>query len=126
MFPKVGDIVKLNPDFLKVWFRRGNRYFEKDIWEERLTVTEVQDLEKHNFLILFESKNYDYYLLILSNGESGLSDPFYEYKGIQVFIPANISKTKDDLYCSCGGPTKENCVLGKKFYVCSVCKKEVI
>lgn len=125
MVPKVGDVVRLNHDFLKVWFKRKNGYFGEEIWKEKFTVTKVKDLYDDEFLICFESKDFDYSLYILSNGESNLSDYNEEYKGVQVFIQAN-HEINNDIYCSCSGPKKENWVFGERFYVCAVCKKEVI
>lgn len=124
MIPKVGDIVKLNHDFLKVWFKGGNEYFEKEVWEENLTITGIENSIDEIF-VKFKSKDYKYGLYISFNGEFPTCSK--EYKGIQVFIPANISETKkDNIYCSCGGPKKENWVFGERFYVCTICKKEVI
>lgn len=78
MIPRVGDIVKLNPDFLKIWFKK-NKYFRKEVWRENFRVIEIEDL-KDEFRITFKSKYYHYGLFILPNGEfSSLSN---EYKGI--------------------------------------------
>lgn len=128
MFPKVGDVVKLNPNFSKL-VNRG-KYFKKEDLNKKFTVTKIEKTKIENLLndksifkIYFESKYFKYGLFILSNGELYVSPLFHEsYKGMQVFIPANIET--NDLYCSCGGPKKESYVLGKKFYICTICKKE--
>lgn len=92
MFPKVGDVVRLNPDFLKMWFRRGNKYLKEEVWKERLTITEVKEtIKDFDFIIRFKSKDKKpYRLYILSNGELSVSTWRKEhYENIQVFIPTN-------------------------------------
>lgn len=83
MIPKAGDIVKLNPDFLRVWFDRGNVYFGEEVLEENLTILRIEKFLEHSIRINFKSKYFKYCLDILPNGE--LSS-YKDYKGIQVFI----------------------------------------
>lgn len=43
MIPKVGDVVRLNHDFLEIWFKRGNTSFEKEeVWNKRFAITGVK------------------------------------------------------------------------------------
>lgn len=122
MFPKVGDVVRLNPNFLKAMINRGSEYFKKEKWEGNLKIIEIQE-KQEKFIVIFESKDYRNSLYITSNGE--LSTWCEELKGVQVFIPANL-ENNNDIYCSCNGPKKENWVFGERFYICTTCKKEVV
>lgn len=88
MMPKVGDIVKLNPDFLKIWFKRGRTYLGEEVWKEKFKVIEIKDLEYESG-IFFEYKDHKYNLYILPNGELNLLSFTEEFKGIKVFISVN-------------------------------------
>lgn len=86
MLLKVGDTVRLNPDFLEIWFNEGNTSFKKkDVCNKKFSVTKIEYLENNEFRIYFKhNKEKLHNLNILSNGEFNKTN---EYKGIQVFIP---------------------------------------
>lgn len=69
MILKVGDTVRLNPDFLEVWFNEGNTSFEKrEVCNKKFSVINIEYLENNEFRIYFKyNKERLHNLSILSN-----------------------------------------------------------
>jgi len=128
---ETGQQVKLNSKFLEVWFIRDNGYFPTNIGEEELVITSIGFKLCGEIGVWFKDKEGNKYsLYLLSSGVFSNLSRLPGFKGIKVFVSCGekvvaIAETSG-IYCSCGGPRKENWAGGEKFFMCGVCKKEKI
>jgi len=129
MVPKIGDVVSLNPKFLKVWFDGGNGYLQNDDSTYLIMEIATYTFPEIRYKVLFVNKHGRYSLDISTSGEFNISERFPAYKGIQVFIVqtsqiTQVVEVEDSTYCSCDGLKKENWAGGTMFYFCTKCGKE--
>ena len=132
MLPEVGYEVSFNHDFLKLWFRH-NGYLGQEAWTERFVVERLRQREYGSVQTIYvrgKESGHLYSLFVTGRGELDVLNSFPEYFGIPVFNIHSRTVVKsapnNEMYCSCGGPSKENWADGKRFYVCTSCKKEKV
>lgn len=126
-FPKVGDRVRINPEWKK-WYYNNRSAFapygdgsegEDFTGGEVLTIKYLGERNGCCFASWDDGRGY----LLDKNG----IDVFFG-SGLPVFIRAEEERMTPDLNkCSCGGPAKSvfiGLVSGYPIDVCSVCRKE--
>ena len=131
---KVGQRVKLNPEFLKIWWKI-NKYLPPSIKDQIIEIVEIKQRSRGSALIhepyvfvRFSWDTHQYDISITLEGYHCLAchDTGSSYLGIQVYIPVDQVMTPGPKYCSCGGAKKENWASGERFFVCVNCGLEAL
>jgi hypothetical protein len=131
---KVGSKVKLNPEFLKVWWQ-GNGYLPPEIEDQVVEIITVKcrptgnmESDDPHTYTEFVWKGQEFFMEMTPRGDYFLSDRegCHRYRNVQVYIPISSGQVPGTKYCSCGGSRKENWAGGKKFFVCISCNLEAL
>ena len=126
--PEIGDLIKVNPEFKKEWWRKISK---TAAFPDNGKTLEVKTVEISGDDI-YVSWDDEHGLVVDKNCRCVQPPLHYSDNEVFIIVEDRAEKRNDNnaiqegTYCSCGGTGKENWACGARFMVCTICKKEQV